>query len=91
MYPTKGFRPSRPLQLNNVKCKKKSKNVHLFSCYAVLCVLLTACVVLTAVCIYVICKCLKSEALISSKNWASQANGLAPVFRIFQKTFKNKN
>ncbi len=42
------------------------------SCCAVICVILTACVVLTVMCICVIYKCLKLETLISSKIWASQ-------------------
>jgi hypothetical protein len=39
----------------------------------VLCVILTACVILTVICNVVIYKCLKSENLFSSKIWASQA------------------
>jgi hypothetical protein len=39
----------------------------------VLCVILTACVILTVICNDVIYKCLKSENLFSSKIWASQA------------------
>jgi hypothetical protein len=44
-----------------------------YSGCTVLCVILTACVVLTAMCICVIYKCLKFDTLISSKTWASQA------------------
>ncbi len=51
----------------------KSENGYMYSCCAVLCIILAACVGLTAMCIYVIYKCLKSEILISSKIWASQA------------------
>jgi hypothetical protein len=52
---------------------EKSKNVYMYSCCSVLCIILAACVGLTAMCIYVINKCLKSETLINSKIWASQA------------------
>jgi hypothetical protein len=44
----------------------------MYSCCAVICVILTACVVLTVMCICVIYKCLKLETLFSSKIWASQ-------------------
>jgi hypothetical protein len=51
MCPTEGFRPSRPLQLAGVKCKM-SMNVCLFNYSAVFYV------ILIAMCIYVIYKCL---------------------------------
>jgi hypothetical protein len=47
--------------------------MYVCSCCTAISVILTACVVLVAMCICVICKCLKFETLISSKIWASQA------------------
>jgi hypothetical protein len=69
--PKSGCTGSRSFSKNAVRKSPSSDENFLFSACGS--VILTPCLVSVAMCIYVIYKRLKSETLISSKIWASQA------------------
>jgi cytochrome c biogenesis protein ResB len=68
ILPEKRTRAQQASSTHWCEVYKKSEYVHMYSCCAVFCVILTAFVVSTMMCIYVIYKYSKSETLFRRKN-----------------------